>query len=90
MPDIIDGGALFWSAYWQLCSCRSSDGIIPWDKAQLWADTHKLDGDMGAELHYVVRELDKVWLACRPNKQGAIGKPNKEAPALGHRRNPQR
>lgn len=36
---------------------------VPWVAVQKWVETYKLDNEQASWLHFLVRELDGVYLA---------------------------
>lgn len=61
-PEIDEGLAVYWMAFWDLSSCRTDAGMIPWTAVQLWANTYDLDEEVTEELHFLIREMDNVFI----------------------------
>jgi len=61
-PDLNLGLQLYWTAFWDLSSCRNTGGMIPWTAVQTWAETYKLDEEVADDLHYLIREMDQAFI----------------------------
>lgn len=64
-PQIDDLDLWFMEAFWDLTTTRSFGqvpGPISWSSIQFWASVHLLDSKTTSTLHWVIREMDNVYL----------------------------
>lgn len=70
MPEPEAG--LFWTAFWQLGTCRRwRSAPVPWDACQLWATAHGLSEGDTADLHAIVRAIDARYLELQARADAA-------------------
>ncbi len=83
------GLQLYMDAFWALCSCRLQSGRIPWTAVQSYSDTLKLDRGEAQDMHFLVGQLDMVyvqWLKKKGTSNGEHERPSRQVePSLkGH------
>lgn len=70
-PSLFQGLSMFYRAFMQLNSCRSSgmgEGPIPWTAILLWCDENEVEGRQRRMVFNHVRSMDNSYLAHRADK----------------------
>jgi hypothetical protein len=75
-PELDPSLGLFWSAFWDLNSCRSAGmalGPIPWTAMQQWCTLYGVSGEQQADLEFLVGQLDAAFLKWSNRKSDNKG-----------------
>lgn len=76
---------LYYLAFLDLTSCRSTgqaEGVIPWTAIRQWAYEHELDLEQTEDLHYLIPQMDEVYLKFKAKKLSA-NQPSTPKPKKG-------
>lgn len=71
-PQLLLGLEFFWTAFWELSSCRSlgfGAGPIPWSAAADYAITFELEGEDFMDFVYLIRMMDSAWCKHQVEKK---------------------
>lgn len=60
-PTLTFGSHIYWRAFWQLLSCRSALGVIPWTAIHTWACAHNISQDLCEDLYIIIPILDNEF-----------------------------
>ena len=64
-PELWPGLELYLKAWYDLDTTRSIGfgvGPIPWHAVEAYCSAHNMDEMQRARMHYMIREMDKVYL----------------------------
>jgi hypothetical protein len=85
-PELRLGLGLYYSAFWDLDSCRSigmGEGPISWLAIDAYATARGLDTEQRADLHYFIPVMDRAYLKHlgeqreKERKRGGKAQPGK-------------
>lgn len=71
-PQLWLGSELFWGAFWDLTTCRTtglSVAPIPWSAMKEYADLLELDDEQTESLFLLVRAMDNAYMDFRARKK---------------------
>lgn len=63
---------LYWDAFWDLTTCRSSGlsvAPIPWSAVRDYAETFEFDDEQTSSLYFLVRAMDNAYMDYRARKK---------------------
>lgn len=72
-PELQLGLELFYSAFWDLTTCRPSGWTvqpIPWSAVVEWGQMHELDAEEMDDLIFYTREMDGEYITYVSEKTG--------------------
>jgi hypothetical protein len=79
-PELLPGLALYYGAFWDLCSCRQvgmGEGPISWLAVDAYASARGFDEDQRDDLHAFIPAMDQAYMkhkAAESEKAGKRGK----------------
>ena len=85
-PELRLGLGLYWSAFWDLDSCRAigmGEGPIPWLAIDAYASARGLDAEQRDDLQFFIAAMDRVYLQHlsekreKESKRGSKAQPGK-------------